>query len=356
MLTQNLMGDPKLIMGSEHLHPPARLFQVIALLYFSPNYQLSRRKVGSLIWDTKDEKTALANLRQFLFRVSKYEPIARIIQFDQQDVFSDLATARIDVSLLSESAVTLDRLIEFWKGPFLDEDQPQSEAYQDWLFAKRQDIEDAYFRLTQGSLNLETFPGLATPQDVGRVEQTLISIHPMRMQTYHSSAEAYGQLGAMSEIYRIRDMYRSKGHEDDTKLSQIIRRWANAKPINDDPILNFAPTLPTVAIIVQKGGFDHMRIAPFAMDLVASLARYRSFKTLAPSVKASGWLIGDQQTNTREFDDALVLYQSPASIDQHTIGINLVQMYDRNIIWSGQFNLGQFGINDRVKRILEQIT
>ncbi len=91
------------------------------------------------------------------------------------------------------------------------------------------------------------------------------------------------------------------------------------------------------------------------MDLVSALACNRSFRTLAPIIRPASWIEDDATQATAHSDFSLILHhssQKPAK----TIGLNLVRMSDRAIIWSDYFNPNQFGINVRVTELLDHIS
>ena len=351
MLQIKLMGTPSVILGPNRIEPPARFFQIVALLFFNPDHRMSRRNISQMIWDDRDDKTGLNNLRQFLFRIAKNHSLAPVFAVDATTLRLNLDAVRVDMTGLDQNSTSLNDLVAFWSGQFLDNTGPVSEPFHDWLREKRIAIEDAFFRIAQTSLTLETFPGHATVQDLYKIEETLFTIDPTRQQTYYALADAYGRLGAVTESHRIRDLYRSKHDHDDPKLQQVLRRWASAKLQEPTTPLR----TPALAIIVQKENLDPLQIAPFAMDLVSALARNRSFRTLAPIIRPASWIEDDATQETAHSDFSLILHhssQKPAK----TIGLNLVRMSDRAIIWSDYFNPNQFGINVRVTELLDHIS
>lgn len=355
MLYIQLMGEPRISFESRAVDTPARFFQILALLHYSKEHKLSRRHLSQTIWDSPDVKTALNSLRQFLFRLAKFERLSDVLIVDASEVRLNTTAAQFDLSLLNQKTATLDSLASFWSGPFLNDPTPVSDAFHEWLIEKRIIIEDVFFRLAQTSLKLETFPGHATPHDVFKLEEKLFAIDQSRTQSYHALADAYGRLGAISDLYRIHDLYRAKHNSDEPKLELLIRRWASAKTheVQDRDIQHDRTV--ALAIIVQKENLDPLQIAPFAMDLVSALARNRSFRTLAPIIRPASWIEDDATQATAHSDFSLILHhssQKPAK----TIGLNLVRMSDRAIIWSDYFNPNQFGINVRVTELLDHIS
>lgn len=347
----SLMGVPSARFKDKNLRVPARFFQLLAILQAAPDMSLARANVAQILWDSAEKRTALVNLRQLIARARKAVGDERAIIVTENTIALDPTRIRFDLDLLDDNFASLDHVTRFWRGPLLDDGAPESDAFSEWLAQRRSEIVSAYYRLVQMSLHMETFPGRSNATDIAAVEDILLHLDAERPQTYHTLIEAYGRIGAEHDVLRLHERYKEAGLENDPSLSKRVRRWATVRDVQSQ----VETSRPKVAIIVQRsdsGAFHYL--APVAMDVLAALSRFRSFRVLAPTVTADGWLVGSQYKTVHDFNFALVLH-APTYGGAQDIGFTLIETRTKSAVWSHRLRLGVFGINEQMGEMISDL-
>ncbi len=278
---------------------PSRGFQLMCLLASAPK-GMKRSEVASILWDAKDQATALANLRQLVARMRKSAPdVAFALKTDEQNI----ALARddvLDVQLLQQcfaNKLTLagvESVLQLWRGNLLHDTDDCSEAMNDWLATRRARLEKDILDWGAAALSELTRFSHSDKQILRSLITLLISINPELEVTYRNAIDAFGRLGDHDEVEAIerqlRSMLMREQHAmpspETLAVLRRIRSYQSRRVTEFEPQSQKTearrPTLAIVAPEVQLTGKRALLIRYMLADVANALARYRSFMVLAP--------------------------------------------------------------------------
>ncbi len=340
---------------------PSRGFQLMCLLASAPK-GMKRSEVASILWDAKDQATALANLRQLVARMRKSAPdVAFALKTDEQNI----ALARDDVldlqlveqcfgnTLTLEGAKTVLRL---WHGNLLGDADDCSEATHEWLAIRRAKLEKDVLDWGTAALSELTRFSHSDKPILRSLTTLLISINPELEVTYRNAIDAFGRLGDLDEVdaieRQLRSMLMREQHAmpspETLAVLRRIRSYQSRRVDELEPqsqkIEAKRPTLAIVAPEIQHPGERTLLVRYMLADVANALARYRSFVVLAPH---SSFLLnaedGVLRTPARCVDYVVSSFLVPGTNPK--LSLRLVDQKSHEIIWANACDVSEAALS-----------
>src|SRR3990172_7284821 len=201
--------------------PNKKLAGLLAYLASTAPQPQPRERLSALLWGSHFDAQAKQNLRQALFRLRKVlgpEALAsdgEAVSLDPATVSSDVA--RFEALIREGSRDALSQAADLYRGRFVDDVAVSEEAWNDWLSAERERLQD----LALGALVELAQQDLAA----GRGEQALkaaqraVALNSMREDAHRLIVQALAATGRKAEAL--------KHYED---LTALLERELSTEP------------------------------------------------------------------------------------------------------------------------------
>lgn len=130
----------RLVSGQELIFRTRKARCLLGLLALSPNFQMNREKLASLLWDPAPEDLARGSLRQALLELREVlGPDADLVETDRFSVGLRGAAFGVDVLRFRDLIATGDPLAAaaLWQGELFGATQPSAPVFEAWLQIER---------------------------------------------------------------------------------------------------------------------------------------------------------------------------------------------------------------------------
>src|SRR5438445_8371482 len=77
-----VLGSAEFVASGQRQKFPDKGFQLLSFLSLAPARRATRRQLADLLWDSTDNATALANLRQLVVRIRRFPVIEAMFGVD----------------------------------------------------------------------------------------------------------------------------------------------------------------------------------------------------------------------------------------------------------------------------------
>ncbi|GGY10812.1 transcriptional regulator [Litchfieldella qijiaojingensis] len=156
--------------GQRLAFPTRKVEALLAYLAASPFRQHPRGMLAGLLWEDMPESRARTNLRQALSRLQRALPAAARegLAIDTQEVGLKANATVVDLEaferlLADDTPETLERALALYRGPFLEGMAECGEAFEDWLMAQRQRLDEQWQQLMHRLLDHYVLTGAIDP-------------------------------------------------------------------------------------------------------------------------------------------------------------------------------------------------
>jgi pentatricopeptide repeat protein len=286
-----ILGPPDVTDLPADLVFPNKAYQLLALLLRSSQKRLSRKTMASLLWESKSDPAALANLRQLLVRIRKILPDHKaLFVTDAQTVGLGGEASHIDLWQF-DAAPQQDGNLALFRGDLLEGIDDATDAFTHWLVRERAALREQFFAAAASKLMELTRYGRAEESQLRAIAERMLALDPEREATYRILIEAYGRNGMTEEAERAyRTAVEMLRREHDTGPSPetlgVARRVLSRREAAQiEPPQRLALPRPRIAFLAPAWQGDalsgHLFLA-LIEDIANELARYRSFIALAP--------------------------------------------------------------------------
>jgi pentatricopeptide repeat protein len=343
-----VLGTPDVTDLPVDLVFPNKAYQLLALLLRSKPQRLTRKSIASLLWESKSDPAALANLRQLLARMRKTLPQQRdLFVIDPQTIGLGKDAVHIDLWQFDSAAQLGDNLLLF-RGDLLEGVDDATDAFMHWLVRERSALREQFFAVAASKLMELTRYGRAQQSELRVIAERMLALDPEREATYRILVEVYGRNGMTDEadrIYRtaVEMLRREHGVGPSPETVGVARRVLSRYESPQIEPARQRLARPRIAFLAPAwpGGGRSARLLPALIEDIANeLARYRSFVALAPH---SSFQV--------EHDSGVPLDNSALRADYTVSGfvkdwsrsphlsLRMVNCASCEIVWTGEFPL-----------------
>src|SRR5215831_12104838 len=201
--------------------PSRKLAALLAYLACTTPLPQPRERLSGLLWGSHFDLQAKQNLRQALFRLRKVlgqnalEGDGEVVSLNPAAVVSD--AGRFEALVRDGGCDSLNKAVELYRGPLVDDVAVSEEGWSEWLTAERERLLD----LALGALLRLGEQELAA----GRAEQAVtagqraIALNSMREDAHRLIVRALAAAGRKAEALK---------HYQD--LVALLKRELNAEP------------------------------------------------------------------------------------------------------------------------------
>ena len=287
------------------LSPKARA--LLCLLARTPGKPVPRARLADMLWSTRDEPRARANLRQTL-RQLRVALGGELVRNESDDVLlapeAPVDLARLENAARSHEAEEILAAANLFDGDFAADLSIDGEPVEVWFSAERAQIREIAADLTLRAVDL-----LREAGDFPRAR--ILAMKFLRTDPLHEPIRRalievlvrLGRRGAAIEQYReLRDLLAAEldaRPDDDTE--RLFRDLLDAGPTRvserpgepKTPDTGFDPAgAPAIAVLPIEDGNPDARLAPFARglaeELIVSLSGWRRFPVVSPASSLIG--------------------------------------------------------------------
>ncbi|MEP7456453.1 BTAD domain-containing putative transcriptional regulator [Phyllobacterium sp. SB3] len=208
-----VFGEATVSLGGQLVpRVPANFLRIIVyLLLENANHSVSRGKLSQILWSDTDQSHASMNLRQSLARIRKFQDQygLSLIQGDATYVYLNLSQVKAEllrIDLLEymelEQKGDIESLLpmtELYAGDLLEQNEPQTSDFDEWLDIKRVKLRDD---LTTMLLRMIDQPVGVTIDEKRQCARKLIEIDPYQEVGYRALMQTASQLGLITKVER----------------------------------------------------------------------------------------------------------------------------------------------------------
>ncbi len=349
---------------------PSKGFALLALLVLSMPNPLTRQYCATMLWEDVDQKKAMANLRQLLVRVRKFESFAHeVIEIESDTLAAGRCLNACDLAAfvasedLPDQESKLLRLSEF-RGELLQGIDLDGAELSRWLQIERQKLTDRFITIaTEALLDITRF-GAAEAAAIDSIAGRILALEPDNVENYKAVVEAYSRGGNVHAAERASIALQKLLNEEKGAPPGVRLKAAYSQSESSDAAgLGFSessqsdgPARPKVAFFPPElpGDSRASDILRALLDDVANnLARFRSFAVIATY---SSYAYADDPAKFAERSlDCEFAVSSILIPGGEVISIRLEERSSGEIIWSAEYGVKPEQLMQSFRLIAKQI-
>ena len=189
---------------------PRKAFVLLAVIALEPAGEVTRARLRGLLWGTRPQTAASANLRQLISRITRIErtPRRELIAMDGELIRLAPVPVRHDLVPLvpwvlraaAGDPVALWNAVRAYGGDLLVDFHADDDVLDEWLQRERVGLKAGFVSAAVGLLQ----SGHTNPADDLEIASRLLAVEPANEVAHRARIKAYGMRG---EISRSRMAY-----------------------------------------------------------------------------------------------------------------------------------------------------
>jgi TolB-like protein/DNA-binding SARP family transcriptional activator/Tfp pilus assembly protein PilF len=239
--------------------PNKKLAGLLAYLASTAPQPQPRERLSALLWGSHFDAQAKQNLRQALFRLRKVlgqdalKSDGEVVSLDPQTVSCDVA--RFEALIREGSRDALSQAADLYRGRFVDDVAVSEEAWNDWLGAERERLQDLALGALVDLAQQELAAGRG--EHALKAAQRAVALNSMREDAHRLIVQALAATGRKAEALKHYEdltalLERELSTEPDAATKALIAELRSAKapptrPAAPPPAAAAAPSPPAAA-------------------------------------------------------------------------------------------------------------
>ncbi|WP_162820805.1 BTAD domain-containing putative transcriptional regulator [Microvirga calopogonii] len=354
-VTVRVLGIPEFGLPSPGRVFPVKGFQLLALLASSSSHKMTRKQIASLLWDSRNEAVALANLRQLLARIRQAAKNTELISSSVEEVELGKDAAQIDVisffiSLEHHSPAKWEQALHLFRGDLLEGINEATDEFLYWLTSYRELLRERFFSAASTALLEWTRYGNASSDRLRDLARRMVTLDPQREATYRLLIEAYGRNSMFDDVeltLKALEAVLLREHNDrpSKETMAVARRvlsWRSSYEHESAPTpsTHSAPRVAFLAPIHIEGGRIGGIVGALIEEVANELSRYRSIAVLAPhssfQVDHDSGLPRDNSLLRCDYSVSGFIRRNRSST---VLSLRMTEWNSLQIVWAAQFEI-----------------